>query len=120
MHELQLMRQVVSRVEEVCQSHPGTRLSLIRLDISSHSHLASHTSEELQSTFRLAAQGTPAHHAALDIRILPAKGTCQSCGHTTDRGPETLACSHCESSNVFWKDQPELVLKEIELREVSE
>ena len=120
MHELQLMRQIVSRVEDICQSHPGTRLSLIRLEISSHSHLTSHTSEELQATFRLAAQGTPAHDATLDIRILPVKGTCQSCGQTTDRGPETLACSHCESGNVFWKDQPELVLKEIELLEASE
>lgn len=119
MHELQLMRQMVTRVEEACQSQPGTHLSLIRLEISSHSHLASHTSEDLQTTFRLAAQGTPAHQATLEIRILPVKGTCRSCGHTTDRGPETFACSHCSSGNVLWEDQPELVLKEIELLETS-
>ncbi len=120
MHELQLMRQMVSRVTEVCQSHPGTHLTLIRLEISSHSHLASHTSAELQNTFRLAAQGTPAHPATLDIRILPANGTCQSCGQTTKRGPETLICPHCSSGNILWEHQPELVLKEIELLETSE
>jgi hydrogenase nickel incorporation protein HypA/HybF len=120
MHEFQLMRQVVCRVEEVCQGQPGTTLSLIRLDISSHSHLARHTPEELQTTFRLAALGTPAYDAALDIRILPAKGTCRSCGHTTDRGPETFACPHCSSGNVLWEDLPELVLKDIELRESAE
>jgi Zn finger protein HypA/HybF involved in hydrogenase expression len=117
MHELQLMRQVVSKVEEVCQSRPGTNLSLIRLEISSHSHLASHTSEDLQSTFRLAAQGTPACHATLEIRILPAKGTCRSCGHLTGRGPETLACSHCSSGHVVWENPPELVVTNIELLE---
>jgi len=119
MHELQLMRQMVSRVEEVCQSQPGTYLSLIRLEISSHSHLASHTSEELQTTFRLAAQGTPAHDATLDIRIMTAKGACRSCGNTTHRGPETFACPHCSSGDVSWEDLPELVLKEIELLETS-
>lgn len=120
MHELQLMRQVVDRAEAICQNHPGTSLSLIRLTISSHSRLASHTPEELQGTFRLATEGTPAYHATLDIQILPAKGTCQSCGQTTERGPEMLDCSHCSSSNVLWEDQPELVLKEIELLEESE
>ncbi|MEO8327177.1 MAG: hydrogenase maturation nickel metallochaperone HypA [Nitrospirota bacterium] len=120
MHELQLMRQVVSRVEEVCQSQPGTHASLIRLEISGHSHLAIHTAMELQATFQLAAQGTLAQHATLDIRILPAKGTCRSCGHTTDRGPETCACAHCSSGNVLWDDLPELVLKDIELLEPTE
>ncbi|WP_342349180.1 hydrogenase maturation nickel metallochaperone HypA [uncultured Nitrospira sp.] len=120
MHELQLMRQVVSRVEEVCQSQPGTHASLIRLEISGHSHLATHTSEELQSTFRLAAHGTPAYDAALDIRFLPAKGICLSCGHTTDRGPETFTCPHCSSGDVLWEDLPELVLKDIQLLDSTE
>ena len=120
MHELQLMRQMVGRVTEVCQSHPGTHLTLIRLEISSQSHLANHTAEELQTTFGLAAQGTPAHPATLQIDILPAKGTCQSCGQITKRGPETLICPHCSSGNVFWEDQPELVVKEIVLMETSE
>jgi Zn finger protein HypA/HybF involved in hydrogenase expression len=115
MHELQLMRQIVSRVTEVCQSHPETHLILIRLEISSHSHLASHTLQELQTTFHLAALGTPASDATLDIRILSAKGTCRSCGYTTDRGPETFACPHCSSGNVLWEDLPELVLKDIQL-----
>jgi hydrogenase nickel incorporation protein HypA/HybF len=120
MHELQLMRQVVSKVEEICQRQPGTILSTIRLDIGGHSHLASHTSMELQATFQLAAQGTLAHHATLDIRILPVKATCRACGRTFAREPETLVCPHCSSGNVLWEDQPELVLKDIELLETSE
>jgi hydrogenase nickel incorporation protein HypA/HybF len=119
MHELQLMRQVVNTVEIVCQSHPGTTLSLIRLDISSHSHLAGHTSEELRTTFLLAAQGTSVHQARLEIRVLPAKGTCQSCGHFFECGPETSACPHCSSEIILWEDQPELVLKDIELLETA-
>jgi Zn finger protein HypA/HybF involved in hydrogenase expression len=120
MHELQLMRQVVSKVHEVCQTRPGTHLSLIRLEISSHSHMAGHTPEELQATFRLAAQKTPIQHATLDIRILPSHGTCRTCRRLTERGPETLVCAHCSSEHVSWDDPPELVVKDLVLLEPSE
>ena len=61
MHELQLLKEVVRQVEEQCQTRPGNSLSLIRLEIDSHSHLASHTLEELQATFHFAAHGTLVH-----------------------------------------------------------
>lgn len=47
MHELQLLKEVVRQVEERCRTQPENSLSLIRLEIGSHSHLASHTAEEL-------------------------------------------------------------------------
>jgi Zn finger protein HypA/HybF involved in hydrogenase expression len=117
MHEFQLMRQVVNQVEKVRQGHPGTMLSLIRLEISRHSHLASHTAEEVQNTFLLAAQGTPAQNAMLEIRILPSKGRCGACEHNFECGPEVSACPHCFSEIILWEDQPELVVKGIELLE---
>ncbi len=117
MHELQLLRQVVKQVEEHCQAQPRSNLARIRLEIDSHSHLASHTPEELRATFHFAAQGTPVDSADLDIHVRVSSGTCQSCGAVFDRTPETYGCPQCFSVNIAWEDHPELIIKDIEFEE---
>ncbi len=117
MHELQLLRQVVKQVEQLCQTRPGANLSRIRLEIDSHSHLSSHTAEELQATFHFAAQGTPVDSAELDIRVRVSTGTCQSCEAIFDRTQETYGCPHCFSGDIAWEDHPELIIKDIEFVE---
>ena len=119
MHELQLLQQVVKKVERLCQTRPGTSLSLIRLEIDSHSHLATHTTEELQATFHFAAQGTPVDSADLDIQVRISTGTWQSCGTVFDRAPEAYSCPHCFSGDIAWEDHPELIIKEIEFKECA-
>ena len=119
MHELQLLQQVVKKVEQLCQTRPGASLSLIRLEIDSHSHLASHTAEELQATFHFAAKGTPVDSAELDIHIRVSTGTCQSCEAIFDRAPETYGCPHCFSGNIAWGNHPELIIKDIEFQEYA-
>ncbi len=117
MHELQLLQQVVKQVEQLCQNRPGTNLSHIRLEIDSHSHLASHTPEELRATFHFAAQGTTVDSADLDIHVRVSTGTCQSCKAVFDRTPETYGCPHCFSGDITWEDHPELIIKDIEFVE---
>ncbi|MDH5427425.1 MAG: hydrogenase maturation nickel metallochaperone HypA [Nitrospirota bacterium] len=117
MHELQLLKEVVRQVEERCQTQPGNSLSRIRLEIDSHSHLASHTPEELQATFHFAAQGTPVDSANLDIHVRVSTGTCQSCEAVFDRAPETYGCPHCFSGDIAWEDHPELIITDIEFVE---
>ncbi len=117
MHEIQLMRQVVERLTQLCHEHPTGRLSTIRLEISSHSHLANHTTEELQTTFQLAAEGTPAKTGTLDIQIVLAHGLCQSCGKRQIRGPDMFACGFCSSTNVKWDNPPELTLCDADMQE---
>ena len=117
MHELHLFRQVVQAVEERFRTHPGARVAVIRLDVGSHSHLASHTATELQTTFQFAAKGTAVEHAELDIHVQPTKGQCQSCKEVFARAPETYGCPHCLSGYVAWDDQPELRIAGIEILE---
>jgi len=117
MHELQLLKEVVRQVEERCQTRPGNSLSLIRLEIDSHSHLASHSAKELQATFHFAAQGTAVDSADLDIHVRVSTGTCQSCLAVFDRAPETYGCPHCFSGDIAWEDHPELLITGIEFVE---
>ena len=117
MHELQLLQQVVKMVEARCPSAPGICLSRIRLNIGSHSHLASHTPEEIQATFQFAAKGTRAESAQLNIDIRRATGTCRSCHAGFDRGPQTYGCPECLSGEIEWEEQPELIITDIEFLE---
>lgn len=117
MHELQLLQQVVRTVEARCSSHTGTRLSHIRLQIGSHSHLASHTPEELQATFQFAAKGTQAESAQLHVDIRRATGTCRTCHAVFERGPQTYGCPECLSGDIEWEAQPELIIADIEFLE---
>jgi len=117
MHELQLLQQVVKTVEAQCPSHPGTRLSLIRLNVGSHSHLASHTQEELQATFEFAAKGTRVESAQLNIEFQRATGTCRFCHGVFERSPQTYGCPECLSGDIEWEEQPELIITDIEFLE---
>lgn len=117
MHELHLLQQVVRAVESRCHTHPDTQLSIIRLNIGSHSHLASHTPEELQATFQFAARGTRVESARLNIDIQKSTGSCRSCNAVFDHGPETYGCPVCLSGDVAWEDQPELIITDIEFLE---
>ena len=120
MHELHVMQKIVRMVEDVCEDQPTGVPSLVRLQIGSHSHLAEHTPQELETTFHLAAQGTRVQEAKLDIAIISAKGRCQGCGITVDRTSDSVMCPTCQSGNIMWEDQPEVMLRQVEWVEERE
>lgn len=113
MHELHLMRQVVKMVKDLSLSQSGVP-SVVRLQISSRSHLADHSSQELATTFGLATHGTIVQGAKLEIIFLPVKGSCQQCGGSVTWSTYTWDCEECGSGKLVWENQPEVVLTEVE------
>ena len=118
MHEFQMMRQVVKMVEDLGSGHCG-RPSVVRLQISSQSHLAEHSSQDLDRTFELAAHGTSVQGAKLEIYFIPVKGRCDTCGMSLIWSPSTCVCTECRSGNLEWENQPEVVLTQVEFVEAS-
>ncbi|NKB81355.1 MAG: hypothetical protein GKS05_05580 [Nitrospirales bacterium] len=114
MHELQLMQQVVHMVDDIARKQGHGKPTTIRLQISSHSHLAEHSLEELQATWHMAAFGTAAQDTQLETEMVTNTGLCQTCGFTAERRRDTMICPTCESGYLVWEDQPEVVLQEIE------
>ncbi len=108
MHELHVMRQVVKMVEDLILRQSGVP-SVVRLQISSQSHLADHSSQELSTTFGLATQGTTVQGPKLEIIFLPVKGSCQQCGGSLIWSTYTLVCEECGSGKLVWENQPEVV-----------
>ena len=67
MHEFHLMTQVVKAVEDRLRSEPNAKPVLVRLKIQASSHLLTQDLSTLHTAFALAAQGTKAEGAKLDI-----------------------------------------------------
>ena len=74
MHEFHLMTQVVNAVEDRLRGEPKAKPLLVRLKIQASSHLLTQDLSTLQTAFALAAQGTRAEAAKLEIiPVLPGQ-----------------------------------------------
>ncbi len=117
MHELQVMHQIVQMVQNICQKEKNGKPHLVRIQVSSYSHLATHTPQELETTFRLATQGTTLQHLKLDMITIPTKTLCHSCNKTLVEEGETYLCPFCGSGNLERENVPEVIVKEVEWAE---
>ena len=113
MHELHLMRQVVKTVEAGLSEEGDAKLSVVRLKVSALSHLLTQDHATLQATFQLAARGTKAEGARLEVIPVPADAWCPECksGMTVTGLDDT--CSACGGSVIAASDEPEVVLHEL-------
>jgi hydrogenase nickel incorporation protein HypA/HybF len=113
MHELHLMTQVVKAVEARLDETGDVTLSTVRLKVSALSHLLTHEQSTLQTAFRLAAHGTRAEGATLEIIAVPGEAWCPQCHRETAvTGPEAL-CSACGGAMVAGPVEREVVLHEL-------
>jgi hydrogenase nickel incorporation protein HypA/HybF len=117
MHELHLMTQVVKAVETRLDETRGAKLSAVRLKVSALSHLFTHGGSTLQTTFMLAARGTKAEGATLEIIAVPGDAWCPRCRRDVEvTGPDDV-CSTCGGPIVAGTADPEVVLHELVIQE---
>jgi hydrogenase nickel incorporation protein HypA/HybF len=112
-HELHLMRQVVKTVEAELDRTENAKLSVVRLKVSSLSHLLTHDRATLQTTFQLAAQGTSAEGAELEIIPVPGETWCPECKRGTAVTGLDDTCSACGGSVITDPAAPEVVVHEL-------
>lgn len=71
--------------------------------------------DSLQFCFVLAAAGTPAAEALLDVTILPARLRCRRCAAETEVMQPPFLCSACGDSDVAYVSGDELLVDGVEL-----
>ncbi len=113
MHEFHLMTQVVKAVEATLHGAEDTKLSVVRLKVSTLSHLLTHDQATLQTTFGLAARGTRAEGAALEIIPVPGEAWCPECKSGTIITGTDDTCSSCGGPVIAGLEEPEVVLHEL-------
>lgn len=111
------MTQVVKAVETKLGETGDGQLSAVRLKVSALSHLLSHDQSALQTAFILAARGTKAEGATLEIISVPGDAWCPQCrrGVSVTQSQET--CSICGGLLVVGSAEPEAVIHELVVRE---
>ncbi len=117
MHEWQLMAQVVRMVEEALRQAPHSKPSVVRLKVSTQSHMFEHDQATLQSVFAAAAQGSVAEQAALEILPVSVTGRCRLCGTVCEMQDLLQRCPGCRSASLDAEPIPEVVLHEIVVQE---
>ncbi len=117
MHEFHLMTQVVKAIEAELHGTEDARLSVVRLKISARSHLLTHDQATLQTTFGLAARGTKAEGAALEIIPVPGEAWCPRCTRDTMVTESEHVCPVCGDAVIARPTEPEVVLHELVVQE---
>jgi hydrogenase nickel incorporation protein HypA/HybF len=117
MHELHLMTQVVKAVEAKLGETGGATLSKVRLKVSALSHLSTHDHSALQTAFALAAQGTRAEGATLEVIPVHGDAWCPQCRRDVAVTESNEVCTACGGFIVPGSTVPEVVLHELVITE---
>lgn len=112
MHELHLMKQIVKAVETKLGETVDGKLSAVRLKVSALSHLLAHDHSALQTAFMLAARGTKAEGATLEIISVPGDAWCPQCRRGVSVTHSQEVCSIC-GGLVVGSAEPEAVIHEL-------
>ncbi len=112
MHELSVCLSLLDQVQSVARKHGATRVERILLRIGP---LSGVEGELLRSAYPLAAAGTVAEGAVLDIEPAAVRVRCTHCGAESDAAANRLLCAACGSHHTRLISGDELLLARVEL-----
>ncbi|ESQ14928.1 MAG: hydrogenase maturation nickel metallochaperone HypA [Thiohalocapsa sp. PB-PSB1] len=113
MHELSVCLSLLDQVERIAREHGADRVVRIVLRIGP---LSGVEAPLLANAYPLAAAGTLAEHALLDIEPAPIRVLCRECGAETEALPNQLVCSNCGGWRTRLLSGDEMLLANLELR----
>src|SRR5689334_13498616 len=109
MHEMALAEGILSVALDVAA---GESVRRIRLRIGALQHV---TQDALGFCFQLAAEGTPAAEATLEVEQTPARVRCSRCGEVTVFEDALFVCRACGATGVTIDSGDEVLVDAIEL-----
>jgi hydrogenase nickel incorporation protein HypA/HybF len=113
MHELSVCLSLLDQVERIAREHGADGVERILLRIGP---LSGVEAPLLRNAYPLAAAGSVAEHARLDIETAPVRVRCSACGAETDAAPNRLVCGQCGDWHTRLISGAEMLLASLELR----
>jgi hydrogenase nickel incorporation protein HypA/HybF len=113
MHELSICLSLLDQVERIARDHGADRVERILLRIGP---LSGVEAPLLANAYPLAAAGTIAEHATLDIEPAVIRVKCTACGAETEAEPNRLICGACGDWHTRLVSGDEMLLANLELR----
>lgn len=112
MHELSVCLSLLDQVKRVAQDHGAERVERIVLRIGP---LSGVEAPLLRHAYPLAAAGTIAADAELEIEPAPVRVHCVDCGDETHATPNRLLCASCGSHHTRLTSGDEMLLARLEM-----
>jgi hydrogenase nickel incorporation protein HypA/HybF len=112
MHELSVCLSLLDQVTAIAAQHHAERVDRILLRIGP---LSGVEAALLRNAYPLAAAGSIAEGARLDIEAAPVRVHCTSCGADTDATPNRLLCGACGDWRTRLISGDEMLLANVEL-----
>lgn len=112
MHELSVCIALLDQVRSIAREHDATRVERIVLRIGPLSGIEAPL---LENAYPLAAAGTIAEAAKLDIEVAPVVIRCRDCSTETEVAPNRLICGNCGGFRTSLVSGDEMLLAHLEL-----
>ncbi len=112
MHELAVCQGLMSQLEQIAAREHAQSISLIRLSVGP---LSGVEPQLLEDAFPIAAAGTVAEGATLQIDRLGVRVRCLSCGADSDATANRLLCGACGDYRTQLLSGDEMLLMSVEL-----
>ena len=112
MHELSVCLSLLDQVERIAREHGASRVDRILLRIGPLSGIEAAL---VANAYPLAAAGSIAEHAVLEIEASPVRVQCKDCGVETEVPPNWLLCGACGGYHTRLLSGDEMLLANLEL-----
>ncbi|MBE0537602.1 MAG: hydrogenase maturation nickel metallochaperone HypA [Phycisphaerae bacterium] len=113
MHEAMIAQSIL---EAIIQEAAERGLRPLRARISC-GELNPINDEAVNFAFEIAARGTACEGMRLEVRHVPLRATCESCGHTFEFDIYSPACPGCGGADFKMNPDAPLLLEEIEFED---
>jgi len=112
MHELSVCQALIEQVVDIAREHRATGVERILPPVGP---LSGVEPALLTTAFPLAAAGTVAEGARLDVEGSPVTVRCRTCGHEAEVPPNRLVCPACGDYRTEVRSGDEMLLARVEL-----
>lgn len=112
MHELSLAQSMIEDIVAAARREGADRIVRVRLAVGA---LSGVDADAFEFAFPVAAEGTPAAGADLQIREVALAVRCRDCGATTSPDPLLCRCETCGSAAVDVTAGRELKVEALEI-----
>ena len=116
MHELSVCQAMLEQVENLAAQHHATSVSIIKVSIGP---LSGVEAALLAQAFPVAAAGSIAEQAALEIEMMPIRVRCRQCNAESEATVNRLLCGACGHWQTTVISGDEMLLNSVEFEKVA-
>jgi len=118
MHEMSIVMNILDQVGEMVRGlRPGAsgiRVSRILVHVGK---MTSVLPEALEFAFKIISEGTIFEGGKIEVKEIPAAGTCCDCGSSLAFENPIFICPRCQSHRILITSGRELIIESFELEE---